>query len=50
MDKTTRQITALVEESAAAAKSRKRQAQQWVEAVSVFKLAADAPSTVAATF
>jgi methyl-accepting chemotaxis protein len=40
MDKTTQQNAALVEESAAAAESLKQQAQQMVQAVAVFKLAA----------
>jgi methyl-accepting chemotaxis protein len=39
MDQATQQNAALVEESAAAAESLKAQAQQLVEAVSVFKLA-----------
>ena len=39
MDQVTQQNAALVEESAAAAESMKHQAQQLVEAVSVFKLA-----------
>ncbi|MBV8125157.1 MAG: MCP four helix bundle domain-containing protein [Paucibacter sp.] len=39
MDQVTQQNAALVEESAAAAESLKHQAQQLVEAVSVFKLA-----------
>ncbi len=39
MDRTTQQNAALVEESAAAAESLKQQAQQLVQAVSVFRLA-----------
>jgi len=39
MDKATQQNAALVEESAAAAESMRNQAQQLVEAVSVFKVA-----------
>jgi methyl-accepting chemotaxis protein len=42
MDQATQQNAALVEESAAAAESLKVQAQQLVQAVSVFKLAQDA--------
>jgi len=38
MDQATQQNAALVEESAAAAHSLKRQAQQLVQAVAVFKL------------
>ncbi|MEP7102264.1 MAG: methyl-accepting chemotaxis protein [Burkholderiales bacterium] len=45
MDKTTQQNAALVEESAAAAESLKLQAQQMVQAVSVFKLAHGEPMT-----
>jgi methyl-accepting chemotaxis protein len=41
MDQTTQQNSALVEESAAAAESLKAQALQLVQAVAVFKLAAD---------
>ena len=40
MDQATQQNAALVEESAAAASSLKSQAQQLVQAVAVFKLAA----------
>ena len=39
MDQTTQQNAALVEEMAAAASSLKNQAQELVQAVSVFKLA-----------
>ncbi|MDP1655256.1 MAG: methyl-accepting chemotaxis protein [Hylemonella sp.] len=47
MDQATQQNAALVEEMAAAASSLKTQAQQMVEAVSVFKLGAhEAPHTV----
>ncbi len=42
MDQVTQQNAALVEESAAAAEGLRRQAQQLVEAVAVFRLAADA--------
>ncbi len=44
MDQATQQNAALVEESAAAAESLKNQSQQLVQAVSVFKLSAHAPS------
>jgi methyl-accepting chemotaxis protein len=44
MDRTTQQNAALVEESAAAAESLKAQATRLVEAVSVFRIAADATS------
>jgi methyl-accepting chemotaxis protein len=40
MDQTTQQNAALVEESAAAAESLKVQAQQLVQAVAVFRVAA----------
>jgi len=46
MDKTTQQNAALVEESAAAAESLKVQAQQMVQAVSVFKLAHGEPVAI----
>ena len=49
MDQATQQNAALVEESAAAAESLKGQAQQLVQAVSVFKLAQDEAATHAAT-
>jgi methyl-accepting chemotaxis protein len=41
MDQATQQNAALVEESAAAAESLKGQARQLVDAVAVFKLAAE---------
>ena len=47
MDQVTQQNAALVEESAAAAQSLKTQAQQLVQAVSVFKLAGDSGVTAA---
>jgi methyl-accepting chemotaxis protein len=40
MDQTTQQNAALVEESAAAAESLRQQAQQLVQAVAVFRVAA----------
>ncbi|WP_415266223.1 methyl-accepting chemotaxis protein [Acidovorax sacchari] len=43
MDQTTQQNAALVEEMAAAASSLRSQAQDLVQAVSVFRLASDAP-------
>lgn len=48
MDQTTQQNAALVEQSAAAAESMKRQAQQLVQAVEVFKLAQSGPSSLPA--
>ena len=48
MDQSVQQNTALVEESAAAAISLKRQADQLVQAVSVFKLARQPGELVAA--
>ena len=45
MDQVTQQNAALVEESAAAAETLKTQAQQLVQAVAVFKLAADGPAS-----
>jgi methyl-accepting chemotaxis protein len=44
MDQTTQQNAALVEESAAAAESLRNQAQELVQAVSIFKLSNDARS------
>jgi methyl-accepting chemotaxis protein len=49
MDQATQQNAALVEESAAAAASLKQQAQQLVQAVAVFKLAAGGDAQPAAT-
>jgi len=52
LDQTTQQNAALVEESAAAAESLKQQAQQLVQAVAVFRVAAaqhGAPAPAAAT-
>ena len=46
MDQTTQQNAALVEESAAAAGSLQRQAQELVEAVSVFRLASGASTSM----
>ena len=43
MDQATQQNSALVEESAAAAESLKQQAQQMVQAVAIFRLAAGNP-------
>lgn len=48
MDQTTQQNAALVEESAAAADSLQKQAQELVDAVSVFRLAATAAAAPAA--
>ena len=48
MDEVTQQNAALVEESAAAAESLKGQAQQLVDAVSVFKLSQDGQQSYAA--
>ncbi len=47
MDQTTQQNAALVEQGAAAAESLKSQAQQLVQAVSVFRLAGDGASSPA---
>ncbi len=48
MDQTTQQNAALVEEMAAAASSLRSQAQDLVQAVSVFRLASDAPQAAVA--
>ncbi|MFD1840427.1 methyl-accepting chemotaxis protein [Paracidovorax cattleyae] len=48
MDQTTQQNAALVEEMAAAASSLRSQAQDLVQAVSVFRLASDGPQAVVA--
>jgi hypothetical protein len=48
MDQATQQNAALVEESAAAADSLKSQAEQLVQAVAVFKLAAHGQGSIAA--
>ncbi|WP_225978931.1 methyl-accepting chemotaxis protein, partial [Paracidovorax cattleyae] len=48
MDQTTQQNAALVEEMAAAASSLRSQAQDLVQAVSVFRLASDGPPAVVA--
>ncbi|WP_119292388.1 methyl-accepting chemotaxis protein [Azohydromonas sediminis] len=49
MDQVTQQNAALVEESAAAAESLKHQAQQLLQTVSVFKVAATGATAVAAS-
>ncbi len=48
MDQATQQNAALVEESAAAAESLRSQASQLVDAVAIFKLSNDAPSSALA--
>jgi methyl-accepting chemotaxis protein len=48
MDRATQQNAALVEESAAAAESLRRQAAQLLESVAVFKLAGGEPAVMAA--